>query len=220
MFNIIEKFISIDGEGPTAGQLATFIRFQGCNLRCEWCDTKYSFNQNQITETLSAEQIYDFIKKNKTGNITLTGGEPLIQQNIDSLLEILNDDNSLTVHIETNGSVDILQYKNKYKNLIFIVDYKLPSSKMTENMMESNLKNVSEKDVYKFVIASTEDLDKAYKVIKKSNLDSRCKVYFSPVTGSIDYKEIIEFMINKNLDKVTFQVQLHKIVWGAETRGV
>ena len=220
MFNIIEKFISIDGEGPTAGQLATFIRFQGCNLRCEWCDTKYSFSKNQITENLSAEEIYGFIKKSKTRNVTLTGGEPLIQQNIDSLLEILNNDSSLTVHIETNGSVDILQYKNKYKNLIFIVDYKLPSSKMTENMLESNLKNVSENDVYKFVIASTEDLDKAYKVIKECDLDSRCKVYFSPVTGDIDYKEIIEFMINKNLDKVTFQVQLHKIVWGAKTRGV
>lgn len=220
MFNIIEKFISIDGEGPTAGQLATFIRFQGCNLRCEWCDTKYSFSKNQITENLSAEEIYGFIKKSKTRNVTLTGGEPLIQQNIDSLLEILNNDSSLTVHIETNGSVNILQYKNKYKNLIFIVDYKLPSSKMTENMLESNLKNVSENDVYKFVIASTEDLEKAYKVIQECDLDSRCKVYFSPVTGSIDYKEIIEFMINKNLDKVTFQVQLHKIVWGAKTRGV
>lgn len=220
MFNIIEKFISIDGEGPTAGQLATFIRFQGCNLRCEWCDTKYSFNENQITENLSAEDIYGFIKNNKIRNVTLTGGEPLIQQNIDSLFEILNSDSGLTVHIETNGSVDILQYKNKYKNLIFIVDYKLPSSKMTENMQESNLRNVSENDVYKFVIASIEDLDKAYKVIQESDLDSRCKVYFSPVTGSIDYKEIIGFMINKNLDKVTFQVQLHKIVWGAETRGV
>ena len=55
MFNIIEKFVSIDGEGPTAGELATFIRFQGCNLRCSWCDTTYSFDKSEITEVLSAE---------------------------------------------------------------------------------------------------------------------------------------------------------------------
>ena len=83
MFNIVEKFLSIDGEGPTAGELATFIRFQGCNLRCSWCDTTYSFEKESIKEVLSAEEIYEYIKKNKAINDTLTGGEPLIQNGIE-----------------------------------------------------------------------------------------------------------------------------------------
>ena len=104
MFNIIEKFVSIDGEGPTAGELATFIRFQGCNLRCSWCDTTYSFDKSEITEVLSAEEIYDYIKSTGVSNVTLTGGEPLFQKNIDEVLSLLNDDKNLVVHIETNGA--------------------------------------------------------------------------------------------------------------------
>ena len=87
MFNIIEKFLSIDGEGPTAGELATFIRFQGCNLRCSWCDTKYSWAKEDITEKLNAYEIYKYIKNNKVKNVTLTGGEPLIQNNIEEFLD-------------------------------------------------------------------------------------------------------------------------------------
>ena len=114
MFNIIEKFVSIDGEGPSAGELATFIRFQGCNLRCAWCDTTYSFDKSEITEVLSAEEIYSYIKETGVSNVTLTGGEPLFQENIDEILSLLNDDKSLTVHIETNGAIDISPFKEKY----------------------------------------------------------------------------------------------------------
>ena len=103
MFNIIEKFVSIDGEGPSAGELATFIRFQGCNLRCAWCDTTYSFDKSEITEVLSAEEIYSYIKETGVSNVTLTGGEPLFQKNIDEILSLLNDDRNLTLNIETNG---------------------------------------------------------------------------------------------------------------------
>lgn len=220
MFNIIEKFLSIDGEGPTAGELATFIRFQKCNLRCSWCDTTYSFGKESIKEVLNSQEIYDYIKENKAINVTLTGGEPLIQKNIDELLDILDKDKDLKVHIETNGSIDIEPFKKKYKNISFILDYKLPSSKMTKEMSENNLNVVDSNDVYKFVVGSIEDLQLAYEIIKDYDLTSKCLVYFSPVFGDIELQEIVEFMKEKNLNKVKLQVQLHKIVWNKDTRGV
>ena len=222
MFNIIEKFLSIDGEGPSSGELATFIRFQGCNLRCSWCDTNYSWNKCDITENLSAYEIYDYIKKNKTVNVTLTGGEPLIQENIEELLRILSEDDELKVHIETNGTVNIGRFKEAVKsdNISYIVDFKLPSSKMTERMDVDNLNLVSFNDVYKFVIGSMEDLNMAYEVITKYNLTSKCLVYFSPVFGSINMEDIVEFMKEKNLNKVRLQAQLHKIIWDKDKKGV
>lgn len=222
MFNIIEKFLSIDGEGPSAGEIATFIRFLGCNLRCSWCDTKYSWEKESTTERLSSREIYDYIKENGSSNVTLTGGEPLIQDNIDELLGILNKDENLKIHVETNGSVDISHFKEKYKsgNISYIVDYKLPSSKMTECMNLSNLNSVDFNDTYKFVIGSKEDLNMAYDIIKKYDLTSKCLVYLSPVFCAIELNDIVEFMKDKKLNKVKLQVQLHKIIWDKNARGV
>lgn len=222
MFNIIEKFVSVDGEGPSSGELATFIRFQGCNLRCSWCDTAYSWNEENISEKLSAEEIYKYIKKNKVRNVTLTGGEPLIQDDIDELLSLLDKDDDLNIHIETNGSIDIEPFKKKNTkgNISYIVDFKLQGSKMTNKMNYNNLRCVGEKDVYKFVIADMEDLKKAYDIIKEYDLNDKCLVYLSPVTGSIQMSEIVEFMKENNMNKVRLQVQLHKIIWDKDARGV
>lgn len=222
MFNVIEKFLSIDGEGPTAGEIATFIRFQGCNLRCSWCDTTYSWGSDNISEFLSIEEIYNYIKENKAVNVTLTGGEPLIQENIDKLLSILNCDNNLKIHIETNGSVDIEHFKKKHlnDNISYIIDFKLPSSKMTDKMNLNNLKVVGKNDVYKFVVGSHEDLKMAYEIIKEYDLISKCLVYLSPVSGNIDMQDIVEFMKENKLNNVKLQVQLHKIIWNKDTRGV
>ncbi|EHJ00034.1 Radical SAM domain protein [Clostridium sp. DL-VIII] len=222
MFNVIEKFLSIDGEGPTSGEIATFIRFQGCNLRCSWCDTTYSWDKGNISEFLSIEEIYNYIKENKAVNVTLTGGEPLIQENIDKLLSVLNCDNNLKIHIETNGSVDIEPFKKKHlnDNISYIIDFKLPSSKMTDKMNLNNLKVVGKNDVYKFVVGSHEDLKMAYEIIKKYDLISKCLVYLSPVSGNIDMQDIVEFMKENKLNNVKLQVQLHKIIWNKNTRGV
>jgi 7-carboxy-7-deazaguanine synthase len=222
MFNIIEKFLSVDGEGPSAGELATFIRFQGCNLRCSWCDTTYSWEKENTCEVLNAKQIYDYIKENKVRNVTLTGGEPLIQENIDELLKLLNEDDNLMIHIETNGSADIELFKRKYtkSNISYIVDFKLPSSNMTNKMNLNNLNAIGKNDVYKFVIGNIEDLKMAYEIITKYDLTSKCLVYLSPVSGNIDIQEIVEFMKDKKMNKVRLQVQLHKIIWGKDERGV
>lgn len=222
MFNIVEKFLSIDGEGPTSGELAVFIRFQSCNLRCSWCDTTYSWDKESTSEILSAKEIYDYIKENHVINVTLTGGEPLIQENIHELLDLLNSDEDLNIHIETNGSIDIKPFKKKHKggNISYILDYKLPSSKMTDSMNMNNLNIVEKRDVYKFVVGSMEDLQMAYELIIKYDLTSKCLVYLSPVSGNIDMQEIVGFMKDKNLNKVRLQVQLHKIIWDKNARGV
>jgi len=222
MFNIVEKFLSVDGEGPSSGELATFIRFQGCNLRCSWCDTTYSWDKSSTSEVLNANEIYNYIKENGAVNVTLTGGEPLIQENIDELLAILNMDNDLQIHIETNGAIDIETFKKKHKgnNISYIVDFKLPSSNMTNKMNLNNLNVVKESDVYKFVVSSKEDLKMAYDIISQYNLTSKCLVYLSPVSGNINMQEIVEFMKDKKLNKVRLQAQLHKIIWDKNEIGV
>ena len=222
MFNIVEKFLSIDGEGPSSGELATFVRFQGCNLRCSWCDTTYSWDKESTSEVLDVNEIYNYIKENGATNVTLTGGEPLLQENIDELLVTLNLDDNLKIHIETNGSIDIESFKRRHKgnNISYIVDFKLPSSNMSNKMNLNNLLVVEKNDVYKFVVGNNEDLKMAYELIIKYDLTSKCLVYFSPVSGNIDMEEIVEFMKDKKLNGVRLQTQLHKIIWDKNARGV
>lgn len=216
--NITEKFLSLDGEGPTAGELAVFVRFCGCSLRCSWCDTTYSFDT--CAETLTPREVYDFIKSQHVTNVTLTGGEPLIQQGIGELLELLDADGSLCVHIETNGAENAAEYKAKFKSISFIFDYKLPSSGMTDRMCENNLLIADKNDVYKFVAADENDLLTAYEVIKKYDLINRTRVYLSPIPGRLDPACAAEFMKERNLNGVRLQLQLHKLIWGEQARGV
>lgn len=220
MFPIIEQFLSVDGEGPTAGRLAAFVRFQGCNLRCSWCDTTYSFEQENVTAYRTAEEIYKIIKESGASCVTLTGGEPLLQPEIGSLLKILNEDDSLLTHIETNGSVDITPFVEEFPNLCFIVDYKLKGSNMTAQMNENNLTAVRPVDTYKFVVSSLRDLQQATDVIRKNRLCEKTQVFFSPVLGKIEPAEIVEFMKTERLDKVRLQLQLHKIIWDPAQKGV
>ncbi|MBL4931239.1 putative 7-carboxy-7-deazaguanine synthase QueE [Clostridium paridis] len=219
LYNVIEKFLSIDGEGPTAGELATFIRFGGCNLACSWCDTAYSIPKSVKGEPLTKEDIYKYIKDNGTKNVTLTGGEPLIQEGIEELIDFLSKDKELLIHIETNGSIPVYKYE-KIDNVIFILDYKLPSSNMEQKMDTKNYENLRDIDVCKFVIESMEDLQKAKEVIEKYKLSEKCLVYFSPITTKIKPVEIVEFMKVNKMNNIRLQIQLHKIIWSPETRGV
>jgi 7-carboxy-7-deazaguanine synthase len=221
-YNVIEKFLSVDGEGPTAGEIATFIRFGGCNLVCDWCDTSYSISRKVKGELLTKEEIYKFIKENGAENVTLTGGEPLIQDGIEELIYFLAEDSNLLIHIETNGSVPFYKFEKikDLNNVSFIVDYKLPSSKMENNMHMKNFEVLSSKDVCKFVIGTMEDLEKAKVILENYKLVEKCLVYFSPITTTIKPVEIVEFMKVNKLNGVRLQIQLHKIIWSPETRGV
>ncbi len=219
-FRITEKFTSINGEGVRAGQLAVFIRFAGCNLDCSYCDTKWA-NQTDTPYTLMTEnEIYDYIKETGIKNVTITGGEPLIQPDIEVLIETLSCDISLNVEIETNGSADIGRFSRISIPPMFTMDYKLPSSGMEKFMNTDNFNYLCKDDTVKFVAGSHNDLETAYQIIEKYNLIKKCHVYISPVFGSINPEDIVEFMKQKKLNDVNLQLQLHKIIWSPDKKGV
>ena len=219
-FRITEKFISINGEGVRAGQLAVFIRFAGCNLDCSYCDTKWA-NQSDTPYTLMTEnEIYNYIEETGIKNVTITGGEPLIQPDIEVLIETLSCDISLNVEIETNGSADIGRFSSISIPPLFTMYYKLPSSGMEKFMNTDNFSYLCKDDTVKFVAGSHNDLETAYQIIEKYNLIKKCHVYISPVFGSINPEDIVEFMKQKKLNDVNLQLQLHKIIWSPDKKGV
>lgn len=220
-YKIVERFVSINGEGKFSGQLATFIRFAGCNLNCSFCDTKWANQLDVKYELMTADEIYNYIKETGIINVTLTGGEPLIQNNISGLIRTLIKDNSLNIEIETNGSVSIEPFAIlNNDSLIFTMDYKLPFSTMENKMIVNNFKYLREKDTVKFVVGNLDDLIKAEEIIRKYELTEKTNVYISPVYGQIKLTEIVDFMKVKKMNKAILQTQLHKIIWDPETRGV
>lgn len=176
-----EIFDSIDGEGKKAGQLATFIRLCGCNLRCSYCDTAYAFNEGRHMD------IADIIAQVSYPNVTLTGGEPLCQD-IHALLEGLKGH---SVNIETNGSMDIEPYF-KYDHVWFTVDYKSLSSDMANRMLPENFEKLRPQDVLKFVVGDEADLRQALGVYQLYR--PKCAVYVGAVFGKIEPRRIVEFM--------------------------
>lgn len=220
-YKVVEKFVSINGEGQKSGELAVFIRLAGCNLRCSYCDTMWA-NEEGVTHTpMTKEEIYDYIVSTGVKNITLTGGEPLLAERVKDLIKHILEDNSLFLEIETNGSVDISGFRsNSDENLSFTMDYKGSSSKMEESMLLSNFDKLSPKDTVKYVVGSRADLVKAKDLIDRYDLLNRCKVYFSSVYKEIDLDEIVEFMKEFNLNGVRLQLQMHKFIWDSEERGV
>jgi 7-carboxy-7-deazaguanine synthase len=220
LYRIAEKFVSINGEGTLAGQLAVFIRFTGCNLCCSYCDTMWANADNAPFEENSAEDIYRYIKSTGIRNVTITGGEPLIQPDIDKLLALLSEDSQLHIEIETNGSADISPFRDLSCPPSFTMDYKLPSSGMEDKMNLHNLEIIEKKDTVKFVARSNEDLEKALEIIKEYSLDSRCNVYISPVFGKINPEAIVDFMKENKLNNVNMQLQMHKFIWPPDMKGV
>lgn len=218
MFNVAEKFVSINGEGQKAGQLAVFIRFAGCNLRCSYCDTKWANDFDLKGENLTAEQILEYVLDTGVHNVTLTGGEPLLRPEIEELISMLVKA-GLWVEIETNGSVP-LKPLEKDSRPHFTMDYKTPSSNMESEMLVSNFDLLEPDDVVKFVCGSSEDLNCTYDIIKKYNLTEKCKVYLSCVFGNLQPSDAVDFMKEKNLNGVNFQLQIHKFIWNPDKRGV
>lgn len=213
---VVEKFISIDGEGPIAGALSVFVRFAGCNLRCAWCDTSYAWDTTADVTDMSASEIADYIKSTGIGHVTITGGEPLLQPGLIGLLSRLAD---YQVHIETNGAIPVEQFRIS-DNIHFVIDYKLPDSGMEERMHLPNLASVRKADAYKFVIASNRDLDKAVKIVRQYNLEEKTQVYFSTVFGKMEPAVVVERMKSEKFNGVKLQLQLHKYIWNPQRKGV
>lgn len=219
LFSLAEHFISINGEGQRAGELALFLRFTGCDLRCVWCDTLWAVPKDAPHEDKDLESLLDIARdavSHGVRNVTLTGGEPLMQKGIVRLFEALLD-MGMRVEIETNGSVALAPFI-KDKRPDFNMDYKLPDSGMESRMIIDNISLLQANDTLKFVCASHRDLLRAYEVIQQTK--PKCKVYFSPVFGKIEPADMVEFIKEKGLGEVRLQLQLHKFIWDPQKRGV
>ena len=219
MFKVVESFVSINGESTRAGELAVFIRFKGCNLNCSYCDTKWANETNAEYKNMSVNEICAFVKNTGVKNVTLTGGEPLLQNDVENLLEALISQGN-RVEIETNGSISLEKFALLKNRPVFTMDHKLPSSNMEKYMCLENFEFLNEHDTVKFVSGSIEDLKKAEEIMKKYNLVKKCHVYISPVFGRINPADIVDFMIKRNLNGVRVQLQLHKFIWEPDRRGV
>lgn len=213
---VIEKFISINGEGVKSGFLAVFIRFAGCNLRCSYCDTTYSFI-NPVYEDLSTQDIVFYIKNTNVKYVTLTGGEPLMQEGIKDLLKSLAAID-VEVEIETNGSIDIRPFMAS--NVSFTLDYKTKTSGMEGHMNLDNYKYLRSFDTIKFVCGDIYDLTRSKYIIDTYNLYQKCNLIISPVYGRINLESIVEFMKENNMNYVRLGLQIHKIIWDKDKRGV
>ncbi len=219
LYPVAEKFVSINGEGIRVGELAVFIRFRECNLRCSYCDTKWANSCDTPAEMMSAEEISAYIDDSGVTNVTLTGGEPLLRSGLYELIEILIKTGK-SVEIETNGSLSIKELAEKPCRPLFTMDYKLPSSGMESSMCLENFQYLSESDTVKFVSGSISDLERAKEIIGRFNLSERCHVYFSPVFGSINPEQIVGFMKKYRLNRTRLQLQLHKFIWTPDKKGV
>ena len=209
---VVEIFKSIDGEGIRVGYPVTFIRLAGCNLRCNYCDTKYSYEDEKFTE-MTPQEIYIKVYKLGGKRITLTGGEPLIHKDVKVLVDLLIQ-KGYEVNIETNGSVDITLFLDKHT--IITMDYKCASSDMEDKMLLDNISKLRKPDVLKFVVSDDNDLDTVQRIYQ----NTKATVYISPVFGRIEPKQIVEYMLEHNMENCRVQVQLHKIIWNPEERGV
>ena len=207
---ITEIFHSIQGESSHAGRPCAFIRLTGCNLRCRWCDSEYTFTGG---EKMSIDDVMSRVGAYGCKLVEVTGGEPLAQSESFDLIERLCDD-GYEVLIETSGSIDVTPVDHR---ATLILDIKCPGSGEVEKNRWSNLDQLKPRDEIKFVIADRDDYDWARRTIEERNL-TRWTILFSPVWGELELKPLAEWMLADRVP-ARLQTQMHRHIWG-EIRGV
>lgn len=209
---ICEIFASIQGESSFTGFPCIFVRLTGCNLRCSYCDTTYAYEEG------TDMQLRDIVHKVVSSGlqlVTITGGEPLLQQETILLIKTMLE-KGYTVLIETNGSVDISKVD---KGAHIILDIKTPSSNMGDRIHLKNLEYVGKKDDVKFVLCSREDYEWSKTFIEKNSLIEKTNVLFSPAFGILEPALLCQWMIEDRIN-ARLNLQIHKYIFGPEERGV
>lgn len=215
-FNVNEIYSSIQGEGSRIGLPFTFVRMQGCSLRCSWCDTPYALDKREKVLEMTSNSIVEKVIEYSNELVMLTGGEPLEQKNIDSLINSLHL-NGFTVVVETGGHIDI---DRSGENAIRIMDIKCPDSSMHKKNKFDNILKLKSADEVKFVVASRLDFDYTKDIIKRYNLDKIVSnILISPAYDKIQYSDLVNWIIEEKLP-VRFQIQIHKHIWDPMKKGV
>lgn len=209
---VTEVFHSVQGESTFAGLPCVFVRLTGCPLRCTWCDTDYAFFGGS---ELSLDQVLGKIRSFGCSLVEVTGGEPLSQPETITLLHRLCQE-EYTVLLETSGAMDTAAVDPLVR---IILDVKCPGSGMTERMHWPNVERLRPQDEAKFVIQDRIDYDWAKSTLDRFRLTKRCPVLFSPVFGTLDPRELSEWVLADCLP-VRLQLQLHKYIWAPDMRGV
>ena len=213
MLTINEIFHSIQGESTHAGRPCVFVRLTACDLRCSWCDTPYAFYEGR---KMSVEDVVGRVRDYGCDLVEITGGEPLLQQEVFPLMERLMAEGR-TVMLETGGHVSVDRVPEA---VIRIIDVKCPGSGEAAKNHWPNLDRLRSTDEVKFVIKDRADYEYARDVVATHRLAGRCAaILFSPVHGVQDAKELAEWVLADRLP-VRVQLQTHKYIWDAHTRGV
>ena len=208
-----EIFYSIHGEASYSGYPCIFIRLTGCNLRCSYCDTKYAYDEG---EYFSIEDILQNISSYACSLILVTGGEPLIQEETPVLIEQLLA-KGMTVILETNGSIPL---GNVDTRCIRVLDIKCPSSGEEQENIFENLNSLTGNDEMKFVMACRDDYDYARTVLDRLPRNFPVHhIHFSPVSERLSPAKLATWILEDGLN-VRLNIQLHKIIWPGEQRGV
>lgn len=210
--NVAEIYYTIQGESSRAGEPCVIARLQGCNLRCDWCDTVFAQEINRRANVWTIEAVIEKIKEHSCKYVLITGGEPLLQTNVLDLIESLCS-RGFEVAIETNGSLDIGEIDDRAS---IIMDMKTPSSKWSVMNNIENIEKLRKKDEVKFVIKNRDDYLWAKEAVEKYNLLEICGcVLFSPEINSMKPDELAKLILADRLP-VRLQPQLHKQIWSGK----
>ena len=217
---VCEIFKSIEGEGLRTGLAAVFVRLHGCNLRCSYCDSMYAVEGDDYRQ-MNLNEILNAVKTFGVRTVTLTGGEPLLHAGAGDS--------------EAAGSLHPVPCRWRYPGLFYTMDWKCESSGMSAKMRIENLATLEADDVLKFVVGSVDDLRETVAVVDElSRVKSRVAttpdsvrmmphIFVSPVFGKLEYQKIVEWMLSEQTmvqNNARFQIQLHKVVWDPDLRGV
>ena len=212
MLQVTEIFASIQGETSHIGLPFTFVRLTGCNLRCRYCDTTYAYEGG---EEFSIQEIVSRVEIFGIPRVTVTGGEPLLQPEAFDLVTAFLD-REFVVLVETNGTVPL---KSLDPRAVKVMDVKCPGSGEDRKTIWENFSTLTARDEVKFVVASEDDYRYAKEIMGKYCRKSPFSVLLSPASGFLPPEKLAGWMVGDGLS-ARFQLQLHKIVWGPDSRGV
>jgi len=212
MLTVNEIFHSIQGESTFSGWPCAFIRLTWCNLRCDYCDTVYAYEEGK---EMTIDDILTTIEPYGVKLVEITGGEPLVQKETPELAQRLLERNYTTL-LETSGSLDISVMPLGCRR---IVDFKTPSCGMAGKNLWENVQHLHDTDEVKFVIGNRADFDWALERIAEHRLQEICPLSMSPVFGKLENKTLAEWILHDSLE-VRLNLQIHKYIWDPQTRGV